>query len=183
VPTPSDDDPVLYIAYGSNLHPARFRCYVSGGRPHGATRTYLGCSDGTPHGPAVALQLPHRLFYAGHSSIWGGSAAFIDPNVDPAQRTPAVGYPITCGQLRDIVAQENGGEAGGAAHLEIPEPGQQHRIDTDGWYDLLVGVALDDGRHGVTFTAHTPPAPNPGTPSAAYLATIAAGIVAHHGTR
>lgn len=31
---------VWYAAYGSNLAAARFRCYVVGGRPAGAARTY-----------------------------------------------------------------------------------------------------------------------------------------------
>ena len=32
------DDPVWYVAYGSNLRAARFTCYLAGGRPDGACR-------------------------------------------------------------------------------------------------------------------------------------------------
>ena len=32
------DDPVWYVAYGSNLRAARFGCYLAGGRPDGACR-------------------------------------------------------------------------------------------------------------------------------------------------
>ena len=41
------DDPVWYVAYGSNLRAARFGCYLAGGRPDGACRTYDGCRDRT----------------------------------------------------------------------------------------------------------------------------------------
>lgn len=172
---------VLYVAYGSNLHPDRFNCYVSGGTPTGATRTYHGCADPTPHGTAVALHIPHRRFFAGNSRIWNGGAAFIDPEPGEHHRTPAVGYPIAADQLRDIIAQENGGEAGDLNTLELPEPGEHARIATNHWYDLLIGLQVPDGRHGITFTAATPPAPNPNTPSPAYLDTIRTGISIHHG--
>ncbi len=38
---------IWYVAYGSNLAMGRFRCYLSGGRPDGASREYPGCGDTT----------------------------------------------------------------------------------------------------------------------------------------
>ena len=50
------DDPVWYVAYGSNMSAARFGCYISGGRPPGARRTYLGCRDQSPPRPVHVVE-------------------------------------------------------------------------------------------------------------------------------
>lgn len=38
---------VWYASYGSNLSSRRFSCYLCGGRPPGAIRTYPGAHDRT----------------------------------------------------------------------------------------------------------------------------------------
>ena len=36
---------VWYACYGSNLLKERFLCYIRGGRPIGAQRTFYGCKN------------------------------------------------------------------------------------------------------------------------------------------
>ena len=98
------DDLVWYVAYGSNMRAARFGCYISGGRPRGARRTYLGCRDQSPPRLNVGIHLAGGLTFAGRSSVWGGGMAFYDPHADGEMAARA--YLLTSGQLSDVVAQE-----------------------------------------------------------------------------
>jgi hypothetical protein len=98
------DDPVWYVAYGSNMHAARFACYISGGRPRGARRTYLGCRDQSAPQRDIGIHLPGGLTFAGESTVWGGGIAFYNPAADGDLAARA--YLLTFGQLSDVVAQE-----------------------------------------------------------------------------
>ena len=57
------DDPVWYVAYGSNLSRERFRAYLEGGRPVGSRRHYAGGRDTSPPRESRVLRLrrPPRL--------------------------------------------------------------------------------------------------------------------------
>src|SRR5215210_6185847 len=74
------DDPVWYVAYGSNLSRERFRAYLEGGRPAGSQRHYSGGRDTTPPHQSRVLRLGGRLVFAGISTVWGGGLAFLDPD-------------------------------------------------------------------------------------------------------
>ena len=74
------DDLVWYVAYGSNMNAARFACYISGGRPRGGSRTYLGCRDQSPPRRDVGIHLGGGITFAGSSTVWGGGIAFYDPH-------------------------------------------------------------------------------------------------------
>jgi len=63
------DDLVWYVAYGSNMLAARFDCYISGGRPPGARRTYLGCRDQSPPDRDIGIRLTGSLSFAGSSTV------------------------------------------------------------------------------------------------------------------
>lgn len=77
-----------YVAYGSNLSSERFACYVVGGRPAGARRTYEGCRDPSPPRRTSAIWLPGRLVFGGTSRAWGGGMAFYDPDGDGRVAAP-----------------------------------------------------------------------------------------------
>lgn len=70
---------VWYAAYASNMCLDRFTCYLAGGRPPGAARTYPGCRDARPPERAVPLLLPGQLYFALESAVWTGGCGFYDP--------------------------------------------------------------------------------------------------------
>src|SRR5262245_47282713 len=102
--TLATEDPVWYLAYGSNLSAARFTCYLRGGRPPGALRSYEGCRDRSPAARDVGLRLPGRLTFGGVSTVWGGALAFHDRRAEGSLAARA--YLVTFGQFSDVVAQE-----------------------------------------------------------------------------
>jgi hypothetical protein len=138
---------VWYAAYGSNLSRDRFACYLQGGTPAGAHRSYPGCRDRTPPRDMVALRLPGRLSFGGVSLVWGGGLAYLDPTA-PGE-VVARGYLVTTQQLDEVFELERR-------------------------YDVRLTMADLDGTPVVAFAssaAHSPAAP--GEP---YLRTILAGL-------
>lgn len=170
MPRPGIRDPVWYVAYGSNMCAARFHCYLAGGRPVGARRTYAGCRDRTPPARRVATVLPGRLVFAGRSTVWGGGMAFYDPAA--AGQLAARAYTLSFGQLLDVVAQEIRHPVGSAL---VPGERVGH-----GWalpsgvYETLLHVGDLDGLPMFTLTSLR--ALEPRTPSAPYLRTVLAGL-------
>src|SRR5689334_10989150 len=104
------DDLVWYAAYGSNLDPDRFGCYLRGGRPPGATRDYPGTRDRSPAREVRAAELPGRLVFAWDSPTWGGGIAFYDP--DGVDSVLAAAYLLTRRQFADVLEQEMWREPG-----------------------------------------------------------------------
>lgn len=152
----NDDDPVWYVAYGSNLLRERFLCYVTGGTFMG--REHRGCADPTPPRDEFGLVLPFERYFAHHSSFWGGGVAFLD--VYTPGETVARAYLMTRGQFADLLAQENGWRT---RHWE-----------ERGWYRMTLGLG-DDGQ-GVplmTFTEYERSRPT--RPSGPYLDVIRRG--------
>ncbi|MGW2093178.1 histone deacetylase [Promicromonospora sukumoe] len=170
------------MSYGSNMARARLDCYLQGGRPSGARRTYPGARDRTPPREDRAVHLPGRLWFAGESSVWGGGMAFYDH--DAAGPTPARAYRITSGQLADIAAQEMHRSPAPDDPLEsLLRSGVARRHTAGpGRYETLVAVGRLDGLLMLTFTAPHGHAGRPhAAPSAAYVAMIAAGLREAHG--
>jgi hypothetical protein len=139
---------VWYVAYGSNLSQDRFACYLQGGRPAGARRSYPGCRDRTPPRDVVGLRLPGRVHFGGLSRVWGGGLAFLDPAAGDGE-VVARGYLIGTDQLDEVHS------------WELRYDSRSHVGDRDG----LPMVALTSSEH------HEPAAP-----SAAYLRTILSGL-------
>ncbi|MEO5853450.1 MAG: histone deacetylase [Nocardioides sp.] len=164
------DDPVWYVAYGSNLSAERLRCYLAGGRPPGARRSYQGCRDPAPPTADVLLRLPGRIVFAGESRVWGGAMAFYDPTAD--QEVVARGYRITFGQLSDVVSQE--------ARHPVGNDLTPAQVDGEPWetpshvYESLIRLGDRDGTPMVSLTSLQELRPAP--PSADYLRTILRGL-------
>ena len=164
------DDPVWYVAYASNMSADRLGCYLAGGRPAGARRTYEGCRDpSAPTGDAV-LRLPGGLVFAGRSRVWGGAMAFYDTEVDG--EVVARGYRITFGQLSDLVSQEARHPVG--ADLTPAEVAGAPWPTPSGIYESLVHLGERDGVPQFCLTSRR--ALDPAPPSAAYLRTILRGL-------
>ncbi|WP_051574532.1 hypothetical protein [Mycobacterium sp. URHB0044] len=149
---------------------ARFGCYVSGGRPPGARRTYLGCRDQSPPRRDVGIRLAGGLSFAGESTVWGGGIAFYDPRA--ANELAGRAYLLTFGQLSDVVAQETRRPVESDLVLE---DGVDRRWRVSSYvYETLLHVDDRDGVPMFTITSlqdleHTPP-------SAPYLRTMLDGL-------
>lgn len=164
------EDPVWYAAYGSNMNAARFGCYVSGGRPRGARRTYLGCRDQSPPVRDVGIRLAGGLTFAGSSTVWGGGIAFFDPRADGELAARA--YLLTFGQLSDVVAQETRRPVG--SDLELGSGPDRRWALPSAAYETLLHVGERDGLPMFTITSlqNLDPAP----PSAPYVRTMLDGL-------
>ncbi|MBE1491444.1 histone deacetylase [Plantactinospora soyae] len=171
---------VWYVAYGSNMHAARLRYYLAGGRPEGGLRRYPGCRDGRPPRRTVPVMLPGGIYFALESMAWTGGMAFYDPELPG--RAAARGYLITAGQFADIATQEMYQPPGRDLDL-LEEAVAQGRVCLGpGRYETLVCAGTRDGHPLLTFTAPwhaaevewAPPAPR-------YLAMIASGLHEAHG--
>ena len=173
---------VWYAAYGSNLSPQRFDCYISGGRPMGARRSYTGCRDTTMPTGCRATLLPGRVLFGAESSVWGGGMSFYDPQGSGPARATA--YRLTVEQFADVWSQERHLPVGDALPmLELVAAGEWTATDGRGdrLYDrvLVAGVIEEEPLVTFTFPADLQPVERP--PSPAYAATIERGLIATHG--
>jgi hypothetical protein len=164
------DDLVWYVAYGSNLHAARFNCYISGGRPPGARRTYPGCRDKSLPRQDIGIRLAGGLIFAGESTVWGGGMAFYDPHADGELAARA--YQLTFGQLSDVVAQEARRPVGSELALDS---GVDRRWPVPSLvYETLLNLDDRDGLPMFTITSLQNLEPT--APSAPYLRTMLDGL-------
>lgn len=170
---------VWYGCYGSNLSTERFRYYLAGGAPRGSTRAQPGCRDRSAPTGDRAVTLPGAVHFAHHATGWGGAVAFLD--VAAAGSAPGRAYRVSEGQLADVVAQENG-RPPGSVDVDVAAVLAAGRLEVcPGWYGTVAYVGQVDGEPLVTITSAWSAADvEPAPPSAAYLRTIAAGLVEVH---
>ncbi len=129
-----DSAPVWYGAYGSNLCGDRFECYVRGTVWEMTGRRHEGCRDRTMWSETRVTTFPGRMYFANHSSSWGGKGvAFYEPQ--SKGETIMRLYKITFGQLTDIQKQE-----GMSEH----------------WYGRLCFLGFVEGVPAYTFTSEEP---------------------------
>ena len=164
------DDPVWYVAYGSNMSAARFGCYISGGRPRGARRTYLGCRDRSPPLRDVGIRLAGGLTFAGESRVWGGGIAFYNPDADG--QVAARAYLLTFGQLSDVVAQEAKSSVG--CDLVLGNGIARRWATPSRVYETVLHVDDLDGL--AMFTITSLQSLEPTAPSEHYLRTMLNGL-------
>jgi hypothetical protein len=168
-----------YGAYGSNMAAGRLMCYLAGGCPPGALRTYEGARDPSPPLDRRAIGLNGCVYFAWESPTWGGGIAFYDPEAEGTSVGRA--YLLSLGQVSDVVAQEMRREPGVDLDLtELLSDGSS--VLGPGRYDSLHVVGALDDVPVVTFTApwraHLV---DHNAPSAAYLRTMAQGLVESQG--
>lgn len=167
-----------YASYGSNLSRDRFLCYLRGGRPEGAARTYPGSRDRTLPVADTPFLLPGSVFFGWHSPTWGGGIAFYDAD---ATDQVALGraYLINESQFADVAAQEMHREPGSDLDLSTVLDERQHAVGT-GRYEALHLVGELEGHPVLTFTSPEPTEVPASAPSEAYLAMIARGLRETH---
>lgn len=168
-------DLVWYASYGSNLDADRFACYVQGGRPPGAARTYAGCRDPAAPRRDRGMLVSGQVYFAWESPTWGGGIAFFDP-AGPGEAAMHA-YLVTTGQFSDVCSQEMHRDIG--RDLDLGELIAESRTATigPGRYETLHVVGEIDRLPVVTFSASWDRAGidlNP--PVAAYLRTMARGL-------
>ncbi|MFJ8310397.1 MULTISPECIES: histone deacetylase [unclassified Streptomyces] len=169
------NEPVWYASYGSNMRLDRLACYIEGGRPPGAARTYPGCRDRRLPAESVPVELRGALYFATSSPVWGGGRAFYDPLADG--RVLARAHLVSSGQFSDIAAQEMYREPGGELDLgEVLSTGRS--VLGEGRYETLVRAGWLDGLPLLTFTAPWRMHEVVWTaPSEAYLTHLATGLL------
>ncbi len=162
-------DEVWYVAYGSNHSSTRLRRYLA------------RCDPTTDPLDRRSMVLDHRLFFAHHSTRWGGGCAFVDPEPVDGVGTLATAWLVPVSQFLGIWAAENGA-AGLGLELDPGElvPGAARLAHPSGRYGLVLGCPSPDDRPALTFTTPERPLPDPTPPSDDYVATIVAGLVEGH---
>jgi len=176
---------VWYASYGSNLARERFLCYLRGGRPEGAARTYPGARDTSgPQGDEPML-LPGEVFFGWRSPTWGGGIAFYDAGVGGAERgvagrVYARAYLLTEGQFADVAAQEMHRRPGQDLDLSHVLERASHSYGP-GRYETVHLVGELHGEPVLTFSASDPAGLEHRPPTAAYLAMMVRGLQEAHG--
>ncbi|GIJ43886.1 hypothetical protein Val02_07720 [Virgisporangium aliadipatigenens] len=169
-----------YAAYGSNMHAARFRFYLTGGTPPGGLRACPGCRDTRPPRRTAPLLLPGGIHFAWESVTWTGGIAFYDPTLPGV--AAARGYLVTGRQFLDIATQEMHRPPPGIGPERLAEAVATGRaVLGDGRYETLVRAGTRAGFPVLTFTAPWSAAdvtPNP--PAPRYLAMLAGGLHEAH---
>jgi hypothetical protein len=171
-------DLVWYAAYGSNLDPDRFGCYLLGGCPPGATRTYPGTRDRSPALGTQPFVMPGGLVFAWRSPAWGGAIAFYDPDADG--KVLCTAYLLTPRMFSDVIEQEMRRDPGADHDLSPVLAMRRHSLGP-GRYETLHLTGELDGQPVVTFSATDLAALEPGEPAPAYLDTMARGLRSVHG--
>lgn len=177
-----DDHRIWYVAYGSNLATARFRCYLSGGRPAGGSRKYIGCRDAREPSRIEGVQVPGGLVFAGESRVWHGGIAFYDHGAPGV--VAGCAYLVTAEQFADVAAQEMRRPPGGefAHDLAGLLPDVETMVATGrGLYETVVRLGELDGVAMFTITHHDVGSLTPAAPTGVYLRWIALGLRESHG--
>ncbi|WP_344190664.1 histone deacetylase [Pedococcus aerophilus] len=169
---------VWYASYGSNLARDRFLCYLQGGRPPGATRTYPGARDTTAPADDRSLTLPGEMFFAWESPTWGGGIAFYDAT-SPGT-TLARAYLLSDQQFADVAAQEMHRQPGQDLDLATVLARSRHDLGP-GRYESLHLVGELEGHPVLTFTTPDPTGLQRNPPTPPYVTMIARGLADTHG--
>jgi hypothetical protein len=173
---------VWYVAYGSNLSLARFRCYLAGGRPAGGMREYAGCRDKRDPERIVRFDVPGGLVFAGESKTWGGGMAFYDATA--AGRVACRAYLVTIEQFGDIAAQEMRRPPGGEFARDLAGLlGDVESVHTmgPGRYETITRLGMRAGVPMFTVTHGDVAELEPVAPSATYLWWLSTGLGEAHG--
>jgi hypothetical protein len=169
---------IWYASYGSNLSRDRFMCYLQGGRPEGAARTFPGARDRSEPLDDVPFTMPGQMFFGWKSPTWGGGIAFYHADLEGA--TLARAYLISEEQFADVAAQEMHREPGSDLDLTTVLEEERHTLGP-GRYEALHLVGELDGHPVLTFTTPEPHDVPHEAPSPAYLAIVASGLRDTHG--
>ena len=168
---------IWYASYGSNLLEERFRCYISGGTPRGAHRTYPGCTDKTSPKANKQVSINAELYFAKISRTWsGGGAGFIKPELDENVTTLGRMYLISVDQFIELVKQEIKCE--GELEVDLEKAVREGMLDLrkEVWYSKLLYLGTEEGIPVLTFTNNNFLESEKNPPNEHYLKIIIEGL-------
>ncbi|MFZ6052486.1 hypothetical protein [Halocola ammonii] len=168
---------VWYASYGSNILESRFRCYIAGGKPEGATRTYKGCRDKTLPEDKEQIIISSEVYFARSAKTWnGGGVAFIKNNFDEHHQTLGRMYLISQEQFEDVVRQEIGTEEPLEIDFDLVSEMGNLVVKPDSWYGNIIFLGKSRGHPIFTFTSDTDLLDQLNMPNQHYLRTISKGL-------
>ena len=176
----SNDSLVWYVSYGSNMSSSRFSCYINGGQPLNASRSYKGCRDSSPPVKSTTWVLPGSVVFGGTFYAWdprGSGAALYVPSDYSASIARA--WLISFQQFKDVIAQENGKEPGEFDNVLDPIFNEDLINSTigNGPYNKIVYCGKYEGFPAFTFTTSLDfESIVLNAPSEAYLNCLAVGL-------
>ncbi len=174
-------DYIWYTSYGSNISYDRFMCYIQGGKPEGATRTYHGCEDQTPPLDQKPIEIPHELYFAKNAKVWnGGGVCFINPDKNHKAETLGNMYLINRQQFIEVVQQENNAHKPTDINFERAKNQEPSVIKENSWYGNLLCLGEKDDAPIFTFTNENYLSDEINQPNHHYLKTIIKGLLATH---
>ena len=172
---------VWYACYGSNLNRKRFMCYIQGGKCEDMRKIQNGCRDKTPPLDDQPFILSYPLYFAQHSSHWGGGVAFIGLRPMHDTLTYSRVYKITEEQFLEVVSQENANQP---FELDLDKViSNTTLVINDSWrYGRIMYLGELQGSPVFTFTSPHDLGDSPRTrPSQKYIKTIVDGLTDIHG--
>ncbi len=170
------DELIWYAAYGSNLNPDRFICYIEGGKPKFSKKGMKGCRDNTHPRDTKIFEDSYDMYFAKRSSLWDGGVCFIK---EGDSRTLFNLYLISAEQFRDIFFQECGiNESDKKVDLELD--GQDLIFDDGSWYGRILYLGGLEGNPIYTMTAPEDYADELSMPSRHYLYHLVKGLHETH---
>lgn len=172
---------IWYASYGSNISTERFMCYIQGGKPEGATRTYEGCKDKNRPLEQKPIKIPHELYFAKNAEVWnGGGVCFINPEKNENAETLGNMYLITRQQFMDVVQQEN--NTNELIEIDFDKAQKQHSlvVRENSWYGNLLFLGKKNNYPIFTFTNENYLLSEINPPNQYYLKTIIKGLIDTH---
>lgn len=164
---------VWYAAFGSNCDGPRLAAYLAGGRLAATGVVHRGSADPSPPRDDRRWTFTGPLRFTGRSAAWGGATAVLAHG--PGRSLGRV-WQLAWRQLEDVFAQEND-----IAHRRLTlADARRGAVLGEGRYGRLCHLGELDGLAVVTFTAPDAGRQPAGAPSAVYLRTIVAGLLAAH---
>lgn len=174
---------VWYASYGSNMLEERFLCYIEGGTPKGALRTYSGCSNKALPTENKPVEIPAEMYFARSSKTWHqGGICFLNP--DPKKRTKTLGrmYLIDPDQFTDVVKQESRYEGELIIDFEKAIKDGFLIVPIRSWYGRLLFLGFEEGHPVFTFTNEAFLEAEFNPPHDSYLNMIRSGLMETYGT-
>lgn len=172
---------VWYACYGSNILERRFRCYIEGGKPEGAVKTYKGCNDKTLPTKNERFYICSELYFSKKSKSWNGSGvAFIKNKFDKKQSVFGRIYLISKAQLIDVARQETDTEEHLDLNFDQAIKNGSSIFKESSWYGNLIYLGQQNNVPVFTLTSKVD-LDDINRPSENYLKTIIYGIREAHG--
>lgn len=172
---------IWYASYGSNISTERFMCYIQGGKPDGATRTYQGCKDQSKPKDQRPFIIPHELYFAKSAGVWnGGGVCFINPEKNQMAETLGNMYLITRQQFLEVVQQENSTNEYIDIDFNKTQKDKSSVVRKNSWYGKLLYLGEEDNAPIFTFTNEKFLLNDINSPNPHYLQTIIKGLIDTH---